>query len=228
MRYKQGIEKFQDYLDFSASDPCVWIVYPAGAAGDLLASIVNFHYARTGAKFFGITDTGQVIFKDSNKKQFNKATHINQQLINKLNEKLAEENLNMSLLDQVIFSNHGWQTETIKNIINFFPNSKVIRILPKNNLENSIISWLSQYKNLNRLTDFQVNDTFNPIDNIIHDQVLELYFGDLLHKTKFETCYDQLVQHLDLDYKLVRFDFIKFWIDNQHPIIQPLINSLSS
>ena len=76
MHYKSDIEIFKDHVDFDQNACCTWIVYPAGAAGDLVASIVNFHYARTGSRMFGITNTGQVIFRDSNKKEFNKNTWI--------------------------------------------------------------------------------------------------------------------------------------------------------
>jgi hypothetical protein len=225
MHYKPEIECFRDYVDFNQNSHCIWIVYPPGAAGDLVASIVNFHYARTGSRFFGITDTGQVIFRDSNKKDFIKNFKIDQTFINTTNQKLGEENLNLSLMDHVIFSNHGWRKITIEQILNFFPNAKVIRILPQDNIEYSMAKWMDEYKNFNKVTELLFDDNFKPYHSVVHPRVLEISFGDLFEETKFEQLYTKIINHLNLEYKLIRFDFIKHWISKQHPIIQSKLSS---
>jgi len=61
IKYQSKFENFINGVDFTAADPCIWVVYPVGAAGDLLASIVNFHYGVTGCYYFGLTNRGQVI-----------------------------------------------------------------------------------------------------------------------------------------------------------------------
>ena len=66
--YNPAIDTFVDGRNFGPEDPCTWIVYPPGCAGDLLASIVNFHYVESGVKFKGINHKGQVIFKGSDQK----------------------------------------------------------------------------------------------------------------------------------------------------------------
>ena len=228
MLYKPGIENFQDNVNFSQDSNCTWIVYPPGAAGDLVVSILNFHYARTGGRFFGITDTGQVIFRDSNKKDFNSNFKVDQNFINITNQKLGEENLNLSLLDNVIFSNHGYQNKTVDQILNFFPNAKVIRILPQDNIEYSIVKWLALYKHTKNAVEFLTHKDFTPLAEFEHDRVLELKFGDLFNEARFEKLYTSIVEYLGLEYKLIRFDFIKFWFSRQHPIIQPALTQLSS
>ena len=57
-KYNPKVEpqNWQDGVDFSYTDPCIFVVYPAGASGDLLASIVNSHYLSTGSDYFGITE----------------------------------------------------------------------------------------------------------------------------------------------------------------------------
>ena len=228
MHYIPGIENFQDFVNFEQDSNCTWVVYPPGAAGDLVASIVNYHYARTGSQFFGITDTGQVIFRDSNKKEFNSNFKIDQNFINTTNQKLSEENLNLSLLDHVIFSNHGWQEETVNQIVKFFPNAKIIRILPQTNLEYSIVKWLAEYKNKNNELEFSINENFDQCTKIIHRRVLDLGFGEIFNEDSFEQFYTKLINFLDLEYKLIRFDFVKFWLSKQHPTIQSKLKQLSS
>jgi len=39
IKYQSKFENFINGVDFTAADPCIWVVYPVGAAGDLLASI---------------------------------------------------------------------------------------------------------------------------------------------------------------------------------------------
>jgi hypothetical protein len=51
---------FVDNVNFSAADPCIWVVYPGGASGDLLISIIDKHYLRTGCEYYGIDDSGRV------------------------------------------------------------------------------------------------------------------------------------------------------------------------
>lgn len=228
MLYNPSIENFEDLVDFNQNSHCTWIVYPAGAAGDLLASIVNFHYVRTGARFFGFADNGQAVFRDSNNKDFNHNQKVDQHFINTTNQALGNHNLNLSLLDNVIFSNHGWQQSKVKQIVDFFPNAKVIRILPYNNVESSIVKWLSNYKNQNKIGSFKLDEKFEPLHGIAHPRVLEIRFGHLFQEETFEQCYTGIVDFLNLGFKLIRFDFVKFWLSKQHPTIQDQLLKLSS
>jgi hypothetical protein len=160
MKYDSKFEHFIDGVDFSKDDPCVWIVYPPGAAGDLLAAIVNFHYGQTGCYYFGISEHGQVIFRPTDSKLTNikykqtQQLELNQQLIHDINTEIGRKNLNYSLMDQVIFSNHYCRNDEISKILLFFPNAKIIRITPGNLLEKQATQWLATYKNNNQYSDF--------------------------------------------------------------------------
>jgi hypothetical protein len=231
MQYNSNIEDYETYSNFSRNDPCIWIVYPAGASGDLLASIINFHYARTGAEFFGIDDTGRVIFRSSDNKYSNWEFHNNanydpgQGLIDGVYTTLLNKKLNYRLTDQIIFSNHAYKNNQIEKIVNFFPKSKIIRILPKTNLEQEIINWLCVYKNTNTIKEFIRPNSIivEPDLTTAHTQVLDIFFSDLLSEKTFEATYDKIVQHLNLDYKLVRYDFVNYWHTRQHPAITSLL-----
>lgn len=78
IHHNPNLDIFVDSVDFGPDDRCVWIVYPSGGAGDLLASIINFHYAETGARFKGINKKGQVIFEASDNKHTNKLLQVDQ------------------------------------------------------------------------------------------------------------------------------------------------------
>jgi len=223
-------------VDFTQQDPCIWIVYPPGAAGDLIASVVNFHYARTAARFCGINESGQVVFRPSDDKigNFyfikNNQIQLNQHFIYSVNEKIGNKHLNYSLLDTVIFANHAWKDESVCSILDFFPAAKVIRILPKNNLEKQIIHWLAQYKNQNLILDLPNLESLEPItlSNFTDTRLLDIYFGDIFKLETFEELYNHIIRHLDLPYKLVRYDFINYWFTQQPSQIKTTLQSLQT
>jgi len=234
LKYNSNIENFIDDKEFTCLDPCVWVVYPAGAAGDLLASIINFHYVRTSAMFFGINDTGQVIFRSSDDKIINlnyikgSTLELNQQFICLVNKSIGEKKLNYSLLDMVLFANHAWQDNQVNNILDFFPNAKIIRILPQTNLEHKIINWLSYYKNQNLLLDLPCLKKITPLKqtNISNSRLLDIHFRNLFKSESFEQVYTNIVNHLNLPYKLIRHDFINYWLEQQHSGIKSLLRVL--
>jgi hypothetical protein len=228
LKYNSTIENFIDGVDFTCQDPCVWIVYPAGAAGDLLASIINFHYVRTSAMFCGVTDTGRVIFRSTDNKIINLnyiqsiTLELDQQFIHSVNKNIGEKNLNYSLLDMVLFSNHAWHDTQVNNILDFFPNAKIIRILPQTDLEQEIINWLAYYKNQNLLLDTPHLKTATPLNQtkISNPRLLDIHFGNLFKSESFEPLYNSIVNHLNLPYKLIRYDFINYWLEQQHSKIK--------
>ena len=234
MKYNSNSENFIDGIDFTCQDPCVWVVYPAGAAGDLLASIVNFHYARTSATFFGITDTGQTIFRPADNKIISlnylkgNTLELDQQFIWLVNKSISEKNLNYSLLDMVLFANHAWVDNQVNHILDFFPKAKIIRILPQTNLEHKIINWLAHYKNQNLLLDIPCSKKVIPLKqtNISNSRLLDIHFGNLFKSDAFEQVYNNIVNHLDLPYKLIRHDFINYWLEQQHSSIKSLLRAL--
>jgi len=234
MRYNSKFENFIDCVDFTSQDPCVWIVYPPGAAGDLLASIVNFHYGRTACYYFGITKAGQVIFRPTDSKLSNlkylsdNTLNLNQNFINDVNSEIGKKNVNYSLLDQVIFSNHAYEDQQVNSILNFFPKAKIIRIVPKNTLEQQIINWLASQKNKATINKFETSATNNAIaqTEITDSRLLDISLGSIVNHQSFEKTYNNIINHLDLEYKLIRFDFVQHWLDCQHTEIKPILATL--
>ncbi len=234
MRYSSKFENFIDCVDFTSQDPCVWVVYPPGAAGDLLASIVNFHYGRTACYYFGVTNTGQIVFRPSDSKLTNlkyltgNTLNLNQNFINDVNSAIGKKNVNYSLLDQVIFSNHACKDQQVSSILSFFPKAKIIRILPKDTLEQQIINWLSVQKNKAIINKFKTPATNNAIvqTEISNPRLLDISLGSIVNQQNFEKTYDSIINHLDLEYKLIRFDFVQHWLDCQHNEISPVLATI--
>ena len=233
MKYNSKAENAIDVM-FTNLDPCLWVVYPQGSGGDLLSSILHFHYDQTGARFCGITDTGKALFcpsdnKDSNLTYLNGSDlQLNQHFIDSTNRVLSEKYLSYGVLDQMMFSNHLWTDAQVNNILDFFPKATIVRILPRTNLEQQIILWLAAYKNKNLLLDLNLPENITEITltNIANPRVLNIYFGDLLKPETFETAYDSILKHLNLPYKLIRHDFISYWISQQHDTIRPALQAV--
>jgi hypothetical protein len=139
---------FVDGVDFTQNDPCIFVVYPAGAAGDLLISIIDKHYIRTGCEYYGIDDNGRVHIytTDYDLMDLHKKYSFNQQWFYDLANSLGGRNLNYSLLDQVIFGCHMYRNSQIQYILDTFPHCKIIRIMPIDDDGNNLISSLANIK----------------------------------------------------------------------------------
>lgn len=233
MLYQPGLEQFQDFVEFGPDSPCIWVVYPAGCAGDLVASVINFHYTDTAAKFRGMTQQGQVIFRPSDQKISNRyhqqsdVLMFDQQFFFDIAEKLSHTHTHYSKLDQFIFSAHAFSSDNVHAILNTFSRAKIIRVLPKNPYEDQVRKWLALYKNkhvtmqLDQVTPTGVSMCDLPI--IDHPRVLDVALSDFLDCTKFDNTYLKILAHLELLYPLIRHDFVQFWLDQQHPYIKPAI-----
>lgn len=231
MFYDQNLEIYRD-TPFTRFDPCIWVVYEAGAAGDLLSSMINMHYFKTGAKFFGIKENGQMVFRPSDNKNSNKLHEKSIPLFDEMiaekisygvNDALSEDHLNYSRVDQIIFSNHLRRPHHLKGILTYFPQAKIVKIVPGNNLEKKIINWLAEYKNHNRQLTIELESgDLTPIseNEVIDERLLTVEFGNIFTEESFEKEYDKVLTFLDLPFKLVRFNYIEFWIENQHPYIR--------
>jgi len=234
LRFDPELEQFKNSSHFTKDDPCVWIVYPGGSAGDLLSGIINYHYVNTSAFFKGVDTNGRAIFQSTDDKLVNFILQdnydqliINEKFFLDINRILSEKNTNYSKLDQFIFSNHAFRANNISIILNTFPNCKLIRILPKTLFEKQIIKWLGKYKNKGVTSPISESaDTNISSDSIIDDRLLNVYFSDLLNSQKFENMYEQIVKHLNLNGKLIRFEFIEYWLAQQHEYIVPFLLTL--
>ncbi len=235
--YYRGPIDYKESKNFSNNDECIWIVYPPGAGGDLLATIINYHYLETGSSFFGINDRGQVIFSPTDgktagleverlkKENTQQPIIFNKQLIHDINTEIGKNTLSYNMLDMVLFANHTWRDCVVENILSFFKKAKIIRILPKNKNEAEIIKWLSMFKNLSKNLSFD-DDIIKQVPfekfktNLQDERLFEIKFHELLNKKKFENVYTRLIKYLNLPCKLISFDFIEFWLSNQHPTIR--------
>lgn len=234
--FRPELEIFQDHVNFEANSPCTWIVYPAGAAGDMLASIVNYHFASTSARFMGYKDTGQVIFRASDQKFSNqqKTLEFNDHFFAGVNRELATANVNISKLDQLIFSNHWHDTDSVNKILHSFPNGRVIRINITSMYHLQLIRFCASLKNRNviRSTVLHANlkkvapEPFFIVDPIADPRVLEINFDEIFNSNSFELMYDRLIKFLGVPIKLIRFDFVQHWIDQQHPTVQQAIRNI--
>lgn len=219
MHYKENLHlNNKSQNQFTRNDSCVWIVYPPGSAGDLLSSIINKHYSNTNTQDFGVNALGQVQIIQTDGKivnnVYNKENHIdcNESLVKDTNRQISNNNSDYSKLDMVLYCNHAWEDNKVKNILEYFPKSKIIRIVIQDKRDNDLITTLNELKK----KDNSLPTLDYTIDNVLeHERLLNIPFAPLWKKETFDMYYDMIIKHLDLPYKLVRFDYIDFWID-QH------------
>jgi hypothetical protein len=217
---------FVDGVDFTQNDPCIFVVYPPGAAGDLLISIIDKHYIRTGCEYYGIDDNGRVhmFTTDYESLDLNKKYIFNQQWFYDLASSLGSRNLNYSLLDQVIFGCHMHRLQQIQYILDTFPQCKIIRIVPVNEDGNNLISSLAKIK-IN--SDKKSMPEKLNLEIVNHDRVLTVPFGALFTEESYYKWYDQIIKFLNLNGRLICFDYVKYYLSKQHHSIRSLLVSYS-
>lgn len=221
---------FVDGIDFTRNDPCVWVVYPGGAAGDLLISIIDKHYLRTGCEYYGINDRGRVKMYTTDYEMIdrdildNKPFVFDEQWFFNLADNLGQRHLNYSLLDQVIFGCHLHLPADINCILETFPQAKIINIYPKDKKGLNLIKMLGAYKVKNVLDYSILNDTTDyHADLVQHERVLNIPFGALFNDTAYCNCYNTILDFLELTGQLICFDYIKFYLSKQQPEIRNLL-----
>jgi hypothetical protein len=218
---------FIDGVDFTRNDPCIFVVYPPGAAGDLLISIIDKHYLRTGCEYYGINNDGRVhmLTADYESMDLYKNYEFNDQWFYNLAENLGNRNLNYSLLDQVIFGCHMYQNLQIQYILDTFPQCKIIRIIPMNQQGQDLIQSLADLK----LNAGKVNSTraFVPADAISDHRVLSVPFGSLFDEELYYKWYDHIINFLNLKGRLICFDYVKYYLSKQHKSIQSILINYS-
>ena len=204
---------FKDCVDFTKEDPCIFVVYPAGASGDLLISIVDKHYLRTGCEYYGIADNGRVHMFTTDYEFMDQFDHytFDDKFFYSVAESLGKRNLNYSLLDQVIFGTHMWRDRSVKLILDTFAKAKVIRILPHDSKGNDILHALAK-KKLGDLTPGQstINQTLSA-----NPRVLEIPFGSLFNKNNYYKQYDRIINFLNLNGRLICFDYVQYYLTRQ-------------
>jgi hypothetical protein len=223
--YNKNLESI-NYTDrgknFEKDSQCVWVVYPPGAAGDLVSAIINSHYIETGSRYFGISESGQVIFRPSDNKITNSYMNTYKELpvfdpqwFCKLADQLSEKNLSVSLLDQYIFSCHAYKTKDIEQIKESFPNSKIINIFCDNIQGSAIMKQMSNLKN-----NTSTHSPLKTYQQHCYNNVLNIPFGGLFNSTLYYIYYDCIIDFLGLPGRFVCFDYIQFYLSKQHTDIK--------
>lgn len=222
---------------FTNKDPCIWVVYPAGAAGDLLVSIIDKHYLRTGCEYYGIDEYGRVMIHSSDYKMINIASNarteiqFDDQWFYDFSSQLGDRNLTYSMLDQVIFSCHLHRPHEIKKILNNFQQAKIINIFAKDGFANSVIKLLIKYKHdhvIPETLSFQHIETTSYAPNLVdHDRLLNIPFGCLFDRQSYDKYYTIIRDFLGLPAPLISFDFVKFYLSKQHPVGRSLLKHCS-
>ncbi len=224
---------FVDGVDFTKNDSCIFVVYPAGAAGDLLISIIDKHYLRTGCEYYGINNTGRVMIYTTDydmidiERKKNKTVDFNQQWFYNLSDKLSERNLNYSLLDQVIFGCHLYTAENITCILDTFTKAKIINIYPKDATGSNIIAKLRDIK-LHSSIDTLKKITVNKNVTVNHERVLNIPFGCLFNKDLYSSYYNKILNFLDLPGQLISFEYIDFYLSKQDTNIKNMLIEYSN
>ena len=217
---------FVDGVDFTKDDPCIFVVYQAGAAGDLLISIIDKHYLHTGCEYYGIADNGRVHMytTDYEKLDIDANYQFDQQFFFDLARNLGKRNLNYSLLDQVIFGCHMWEDKQIEYILKTFPKAKVIRIMPQDQAGDDIVKAMA-HKKLKPASTLRKNVMYQT--KINNERVLETPFGSLFNKTNYYKQYDRIINFLNLNGRLICYDYVQYYLTRQGPEIKKTLEDYS-
>ena len=225
-----------DGLIFTREDPCIWVVYPAGAAGDLLISIIDKHYLRTGCEYYGINDHGRVMLYTSDYEMIDialtsqQSIEFNDQWFYNFSDQLSNRNLTYSMLDQVIFGCHLYRQQDIQQILDTFSQARVINIYAQDRLGQSIMQNLARFKLRSRdSVDIVVEhqSTECQFDFESHERVLNVPFGFLFNRRSYDRYYTDIRKFLGLTGALICFEYIEFYLSKQHNLIQSQLKKYS-
>lgn len=223
-------------LIFTCNDPCVWVVYPGGAAGDLLISILDKHYLRTGCEYYGINDQGRVMLYTTDYEMIDKALETNQpieftdQWFHDFSGQLGNRNITYGMLDQVIIGCHLYRPQDIEKILDAFGQARIINIYTKDSLGKSIVQNMAKVKldcaDPAEITD-ETNDSDYTPDIVQDDRVLNVPFGFLFNRDSYDRYYADIRKFLGLAGPLICFEYIEFYLSKQHALIQHQLKNYS-
>lgn len=231
--YNANLESknFVDNVNFTKDDPCIFVVYPPGASGDLLISIIDKHYICTGSEYYGITPHGRVHMYTTDYETIDltidRELLFTNQWFHDLAASLGARNLNYSLLDQVIFGCHLRRIEQIQKILTTFKNAKIINIYPESVDEQSLIRLQAakKIKKSENQTDIS-HVNFSDLNLSNDARVLNIPYLSLFETNQFEKTYDNIVKFLQLKGKLIRFDYIEYYLSKQSPEFRQSLSNL--
>ena len=236
---------FVDGVDFTAEDPCIFVLFPPGAGGDLLTSIIDKHYLRTGCEYYGIDDTGRVHFISSDFKMIDFSA----------NDYDGRFTVQMQHLNEdVVTTRPTSQTDTQTFEFNqeFF--WKLAESLGKRQMNYSLIDQMIfachqcfdhqvqcildtfPQAQIIRLTPRDSTGTQIIFDQITHkvnpeaiiketpsyyqfkhDRVLELAFGTMFNEQSYYETYSKVIDFLNLKGRLIHWDYVQYYLSKQKP-----------
>ena len=235
---------FIDGVDFTMLDPCIFVVFPVGASGDLLLSIIDKHYLRTGCQYYGIDNDGKVHFYSTD------CEHID----NMMNEYDGRYQLKTQNFDQngIIMTRPPIKvdTQTFKFDQQFLWD--LAGQLGARQLNYSILDQMlfgchqcndQQVQNI--LDSFPKAQVIRILPNDMigsdiifkmqikklkpeaqikehpahirfdHPRVLELPFGAWFNEEGYYNVYDKIINFLNLKGRLIHWDYVKYYISKQ-------------
>jgi len=143
---------------------------------------------------------------------------------NMVAESLGNRNLNYSLLDQVIFGTHMWRDAEVELILRTFPKAKIIRIMPQDQAGHDIIKAMVQ-KKLD--PDGNTSSSLMYQTKINNARVLEIPFGSVFNQTNYYKHYDRIINFLNLNGRLICFDYVQYYLTRQGPEIAKTLEDYS-
>lgn len=227
---------YVDGLIFTQKDPCIWVVYPPGAAGDLLISIIDRHYLSTGCEYYGINDRGRVMLYTSDYEMIdialekNQSIEFNDQWFYDFSDQLAARNITYSMLDQVIFGCHMHSSHHTQQILDSFSQAMVINIYSQDSLGDFIMKNMSEFKLKSRdpaeiIAAYQVPDYRTNI--VQHERVLNVPFGFLFNRLSYDRHYEEIRKFLGLAGPLICFEYVEYYLSKQNDVIRTHLKNYS-
>ena len=222
-------------------------MYPPGASGDLLLSIVDKHYLRTGCEYYGIDQQGKLHFYTTDYELIDQ----------RLGEYDGRFSLQMQHINDSVIATRNQQqidTQTFEFDQQFFWDLSAS--LGNRNLNYSLLDQV--LFGCHMAQDHQVQsiiDTFpkaqviritasdqtgtdimfeqmvhklNP-EAIIrehkqdhqfrHERVLELRYGTMFNEQSYYQTYNKIIEFLNLKGRVVHWDYVQYYLSKQRPDI---------
>jgi hypothetical protein len=100
--------------------------------------------------------------------------------------------------------------------------------MPATSYEFSVAEWLSIYKNHGTVGAVGPQQYKIQKPKFFHNRVIDVEFGELLNPDRFAAAYSRMRQLMNLPCELISWQAWQWWIDQQHPAIQPHLVSIGN
>lgn len=233
---------FVDDINFTKDDPCIFVATPPGGCGDLLMSIIDKHYLRTGCEYYGIDDLGKLHFYSTDYhiikykmheydgRYTSQMHHVNEGIIG--TRPHIEIDTQTFKFDQQFFwelaeslGNRNLNYSVLDQVIfgcHMFHDKQVQYILdtfPKAKIIRS-------YPYDDQATEilYDMNIIKNSPEAIIKehntmsltdDRVLDIPFGAWFTEQNYDQMYKQIIEFLHLKGRVVHWDYVNYYLSKQ-------------